>query len=82
MISDLLIGVLYNLLPRIHARNHEGYGEDPFLSSQMVYQMIVGLQGNDSKYVRVHADAKHFSAFDGPGNGGSAWISDRDWFST
>jgi beta-glucosidase-like glycosyl hydrolase len=44
--------------------------------------MIVGLQGNDSKYVRVHADAKHFSAFDGPGNGGDAWISDRDWFST
>eukprot|EP00040_Diaphanoeca_grandis_P027722 m.158511 g.158511 ORF g.158511 m.158511 type:complete len:823 (-) comp31092_c0_seq2:18-2486(-) len=63
-------------------RNHEGYGEDPFLSSQMVYQMVVGLQGDDEKYVQVHADCKHFSTFDGPGNGGSAWISDRDWFST
>eukprot|EP00041_Stephanoeca_diplocostata_P019910 m.434505 g.434505 ORF g.434505 m.434505 type:complete len:743 (-) comp21419_c0_seq52:2802-5030(-) len=63
-------------------RNHEGYGEDPFLAGEMVYQMVQGLQGNDSKYFRVHAMCKHFSTFDGPGNGGDAWISDRDWFTT
>lgn len=32
--------------------------------------MVKGLQGDDDKYVQVHADCKHFSTFDGPGNGG------------
>ena len=43
-------------------RTQEGYGEDPFLVSQMAVQYIKGLQGNDEKYVKVIASPKHFVA--------------------
>ncbi|THH27589.1 hypothetical protein EUX98_g6608 [Antrodiella citrinella] len=47
-------------------RGQETPGEDPFHSSQYVYQLITGLQGGlDPKpYFKIVADCKHFSAYD------------------
>jgi beta-glucosidase len=63
-------------------RNHEGYGEDPFLSGELAYNVIRGMQGDDKRYALVNAGVKHFAAFDGPGNGGDAIISDADLVQT
>ena len=45
-------------------RNQEGYGEDPYLVSQIAVGFIRGLQGMDdgSKYLKVVATPKHFVA--------------------
>ena len=66
-------------------RNHEGYGEDPYLSGEMAFANVRGLQGHGLPGYPTHALAatgcKHFSAFDGPGNHGDiADIADDDWF--
>ena len=61
-------------------RNHEGYGEDPFLSGELAYEVVKGMQGDHPRYALVNAGCKHFAAFDGPGNGGDAVISDADWY--
>jgi beta-glucosidase-like glycosyl hydrolase len=63
-------------------RNHEGYGEDPYLSGEMAYQVITGMQGDHPRYALINAGVKHFAAFDGPENGGEADISDADWVQT
>jgi beta-glucosidase len=47
-------------------RGHETYGEDPFLTGQMGMQFVKGLQGNDPKYMKVVATAKHFAVHNGP----------------
>tara|TARA_Y100000385_G_scaffold249888_1_gene271616 strand:- start:17749 stop:19965 length:2217 start_codon:yes stop_codon:yes gene_type:complete len=47
-------------------RGHETYGEDPFLTGQMGMQFVKGLQGNDPKYFKVVATAKHFAVHNGP----------------
>jgi beta-glucosidase len=47
-------------------RGQETYGEDPYLTSQMSVEFIKGLQGNDPKYLKVAATAKHFFAYSGP----------------
>ncbi len=41
-------------------RNEEGYGEDPYLASEMAGHYILGMKGNDKKYVRCGATLKHF----------------------
>ena len=43
-------------------RDEENYGEDPFLAGQLAVQFIKGMQGNDSKYLKTVACAKHFAA--------------------
>ena len=43
-------------------RTPETYGEDPFLSGILGTQFIKGLQGNDSRYLKVVATPKHFAA--------------------
>jgi beta-glucosidase len=63
-------------------RNHEGYGEDPFLSGELAAAIVRGMQGNDTRYALINAGVKHLAAFDGPGNGGEANISGNDWFGT
>eukprot|EP00665_Eupelagonemidae_sp_cell47_P001019 gene1019-biopygen6872 len=60
-------------------RNHEGYGEDPYLSGEMTHAVVRGMQGDHPRYILVNAGCKHFAAFDGPGNGGEANISNSDW---
>lgn len=47
-------------------RNQETYGEDPFLTAAMSVAFIKGLQGNNPKYIKVLACAKHFAVHSGP----------------
>ncbi|MDR1570699.1 MAG: glycoside hydrolase family 3 C-terminal domain-containing protein [Oscillospiraceae bacterium] len=47
-------------------RGHETYGEDPFLTAQLGAAFIRGLQGDDTKYYKCIATAKHFAVHSGP----------------
>lgn len=47
-------------------RGHETYGEDPYLTGQLGLSFIHGLQGDDDKYLKVAACAKHFAVHSGP----------------
>src|ERR1039458_10008647 len=47
-------------------RGMETYGEDPYLTGRMAIDFIQGLQGNDPKYLKVVATAKHFAVHSGP----------------
>ena len=47
-------------------RGQETYGEDPFLTGTLGASFIKGLQGNDPKYLKVGACAKHFVVHSGP----------------
>lgn len=47
-------------------RGHETYGEDPYLTGQMGIQFVNGLQGDDPKYLKLVATAKHFAVHNGP----------------
>ncbi|MCL4540456.1 MAG: glycoside hydrolase family 3 C-terminal domain-containing protein [Bacteroidetes bacterium] len=47
-------------------RGQETYGEDPFLTSRMSVAYINGLQGNNPKYIKALACAKHFAVYSGP----------------
>ncbi len=47
-------------------RGMETYGEDPYLTARMAVQFIKGLQGDDPKYLKVVATAKHFAVHSGP----------------
>ena len=47
-------------------RGQETYGEDPFLTGRMGVAFITGLQGDDPKYFRVIATAKHYAVHSGP----------------
>ena len=47
-------------------RGQETYGEDPFLTSRMGVAFVKGLQGDNPKYLKVAACAKHFAVHSGP----------------
>jgi len=47
-------------------RGHETYGEDPFLTGKMGVAFVQGLQGDDEKYLKVVATAKHYAVHSGP----------------
>ncbi len=47
-------------------RGMETYGEDPFLAGELAVQFIRGLQGDDPKYLKTVATAKHFAVHSGP----------------
>jgi len=47
-------------------RGQETYGEDPFLAGKMGTAFVQGLQGDDPKYYRTIATAKHFAVHSGP----------------
>ena len=47
-------------------RGQETYGEDPFLTAMMGVQFVKGLQGDDPKYRKLDATAKHFAVHSGP----------------
>ena len=47
-------------------RGQETYGEDPFLTACMGTAFVRGLQGNDKKYLKTAACAKHFAVHSGP----------------
>jgi beta-glucosidase len=50
-------------------RGQETYGEDPFLTAHMGTAFVKGLQGNDSRYLKSSACAKHFAVHSGPEKG-------------
>lgn len=47
-------------------RGMETYGEDPFLTAMMGKAFVNGLQGNDPRYLKAAACAKHFAVHSGP----------------
>ena len=47
-------------------RGQETYGEDPFLTARMGVEFVRGLQGDDPRYLKVSATAKHFAVHSGP----------------
>ena len=47
-------------------RGQETYGEDPYLTGAMGKAFVTGLQGNDPKYLKAAACAKHYAVHSGP----------------
>ncbi|MDK2981080.1 MAG: beta-glucosidase [Chloroflexota bacterium] len=47
-------------------RGQETWGEDPFLTGEMAAAFVRGLQGDDPKYLKSAACAKHFAVHSGP----------------
>lgn len=47
-------------------RGQETFGEDPYLTGELGVQMVKGLQGDDARYLKVAACAKHFAVHSGP----------------
>ena len=47
-------------------RGMETYGEDPYLTGRMAVAFIKGLQGDDPKYLKTIATAKHYAVHSGP----------------
>lgn len=47
-------------------RGQETYGEDPYLTSILGEAFVRGLQGDDERYLKTAACAKHFAAHSGP----------------
>ena len=47
-------------------RGQETPGEDPYLSSVMGIQTVLGMQGDDDRYYKTHACAKHYAVHSGP----------------
>jgi beta-glucosidase len=66
-------------------RGQETYGEDPFLTARMGVAFIRGLQGDDPKYIKAMACAKHFAVHSGPEplrHTFNAVVSERDLYET
>lgn len=66
-------------------RGHETYGEDPYLTGRLGVAFIKGLQGNDKKYMKAAACAKHFAVHSGPESerhSFNAVVSKKDLYET
>ncbi|GAA4506080.1 glycoside hydrolase family 3 protein [Hymenobacter ginsengisoli] len=66
-------------------RGQETYGEDPYLTGQMGSALVKGFQGDDPKYLKITACAKHFAVHSGPEqlrHEFNAKISDYDLWDT
>ena len=66
-------------------RGQETWGEDPLLTGDMGMAYVCGLQGNDPKYVKIAACAKHFAVYSGPEkmrHSFDAQVSRRDLYAT
>jgi len=62
-------------------RGMETYGEDPYLTSRLGVSVVKGLQGDDPKYLKTHACAKHYAVHSGPEwnrHSYDAYVSPRD----
>ncbi len=61
-------------------RDEENYGEDPYLTGRMAVEYIKGMQGNDPKFYKTVATAKHFAAnnFEGGRHNSSSNMDDRN----
>ena len=47
-------------------RGQETCGEDPYMNAVLGVQTVLGMQGNDDKYYKTHACAKHYAVHSGP----------------
>lgn len=47
-------------------RGQETYGEDPYLTGKLGAAFVRGLQGDDPRYLKAAACAKHFAVHSGP----------------
>lgn len=47
-------------------RGQETWGEDPFFTGEMASAFVKGLQGDDPKYLKAAACAKHYAVHSGP----------------
>lgn len=66
-------------------RGMETYGEDPYLTGELAVQFVKGLQGDDPKYLKLVATAKHFTVHSGPESTRHSFDvnpSDRDFLET
>ncbi len=66
-------------------RGMETYGEDPFLTGRLAVQFVRGMQGDDPRYLRTVATAKHFAVHSGPEpdrHTFDAVVSERDFRET
>jgi beta-glucosidase len=66
-------------------RGQETYGEDPYLTARMGVTFVRGLQGNDKRYRKLDATAKHFAVHSGPESSRHEFDvkpSERDLFET
>lgn len=62
-------------------RGHETYGEDPYLTGQIGKEFVQGLQGDNPKYLKLVATAKHYAVHSGPEPGRHEYdanVSERD----
>ena len=66
-------------------RGQETCGEDPYLTSVLGLQTVLGMQGNDDRYYKTHACAKHYAVHSGPEplrHTYNAHVSQRDLWET
>jgi len=66
-------------------RGQETYGEDPYLTSRLGVAFVKGIQGNDEKYLKAAACAKHFAVHSGPESerhSFNAVVSKKDLYET
>lgn len=66
-------------------RGQETYGEDPYLTSVMGAAFVRGLQGNNPRYLKAAACAKHYAVHSGPEvdrHVFNAQVSPKDMFET
>ncbi len=47
-------------------RSQETYGEDPYLTARMGVAFVKGLQGEDTRHLKLVATPKHFAVHSGP----------------
>ena len=62
-------------------RGQETYGEDPYLTGRMGLALVRGLQGDDARYLKAAACAKHYAVHSGPEpdrHGFDAVVDERD----
>jgi len=88
---DIYLGLTY-WTPNINifrdprwGRGQETYGEDPYLTATLGKAFVTGLQGNDPKYLKAAACAKHYAIHSGPEQSRhefDAEISDYDLWDT
>ena len=66
-------------------RGQETYGEDPYLTGEIGSAFVKGIQGDDPKYLKASACAKHYAVHSGPEwnrHVFDAYVSDRDLWET
>ena len=66
-------------------RGQETYGEDPYLTGEIGTAFVRGIQGDDPKYLKASACAKHYAVHSGPEwnrHVFDACVSERDLMET